>query len=143
MLADIFLSSSKLGDVYVDDDGIIYTADQSGSIDIYTNDGEFIYTFGGSYDFGIAGIFKALSAIAVDGDGNIWTADSGNSYLQSFTPTDYALMIYEAIGDYNETRYDESIAIWKEVLNLNQLSILAHNGVGKNYLQTEEYALAA
>jgi len=52
-------------------------------------------------------------------------------------------MIYEAIGDYNETRYDESIAIWKEVLNLNQLSILAHNGVGKNYLQTEEYALAA
>jgi len=143
MLADIFLSSSKLGDVYVDDDGIIYTADQSGSIDVYTNDGEFIYTFGGSYDYGIAGIFKALSAIAVDLDGNIWTADSGNSYLQSFTPTDYAMMIYEAIGDYNETRYDESIAIWTEVLNLNQLSILAHNGIGKNYLQTEEYALAA
>ncbi len=143
MIADVWVSSSRLGDVYVDDAGIIFTSDQNGWIDVYTNDGEFIYTFGASYDYGIAGLFKSLAAIAVDQQGNIWTADSGNSYLQSFTPTDYALMIYEAIGDYNETRYEDSIAIWKEVLKLNQLSILAHNGIGKNYLQTEEYALAA
>jgi hypothetical protein len=143
MLSDIFLSSSKLGDVFVDQGGIIYTSDQTGWIDVYTNDGEFIYTFGGSYDFGIAGIFKALSAIAVDNNGHIWTADSGNSYLQSFVPTDYANMIYQAIDDYNETRYLSSIEIWSEVLKLNQLSILAHNGIGKNYLQTEQYDLAA
>ncbi len=143
MLSDIFLSSTKLIDIYTDNAGIIYTADQEGWIGVYTNDGEFIYTFGGSYDFAIAGIFKTLSAITVDNNGHIWTADSSNSYLQSFVPTDYALMIYEAINDYNETRYDESIAIWTEVLKLNQLSILAHNGVAKNYLQTEEYKLAA
>ncbi len=143
MLADVYLSNTKLVDLFTDDSGIIYTADQGGWIDVYTNDGEFIYTFGGSYDFSIAGIFKTLAAIAVDQNGHIWTADSGNSYLQSFVPTDYASMIYLAINDYNETKYDESIAIWKEVLKLNQLSILAHNGIAKNYLQTEEYELAA
>ncbi len=143
MLSEIFLSSTQMLDVFVDPQGIIYTAGQNGWIDVYTNDGEFIYTFGGSFDIAIAGIFKNLVAITVDLDGNIWTADSGNSYLQSFTPTEYALMIYEAIGDYNETKYEESIAIWKEVLKLNQLSILAHNGIAKNYLQVEEYELAA
>lgn len=143
MLADVFLSNTKLIDIFTDASGIIYTADQGGWIDVYTNDGEFIYTFGGSYDFSVAGIFKTLSSITVDEKGHIWTSDSGNSYLQSFVPTDYASMIYQAITNYNETKYDESIAIWTEVLNLNQLSILAHNGIAKNYLQTEEYELAA
>ncbi|PKL00557.1 MAG: hypothetical protein CVV56_05400 [Tenericutes bacterium HGW-Tenericutes-1] len=143
MLSEVFLSNTKLIDIFTDKSGIIYTADQGGWIDVYTNDGEFIYTFGGSYDFAIAGIFKTLASITVDDNGHIWTADSSNSYIQSFVPTDYANMIYEAINDYNETRYDESIAIWSEVLKLNQLSILAHNGIAKNYLQTEEYELAA
>ncbi|MCK7489274.1 MAG: hypothetical protein MZU79_02760 [Anaerotruncus sp.] len=79
----------------------------------------------------------------VDGERNIWTIDSGNNYLQSFVPTEYASTIYQAIHLYNETQYEASIALWQDVLRLNQLSVLAHNGLAKNYLQTEQYQLAA
>jgi hypothetical protein len=143
MIADIFVASSQLTDVTVDDFGIIYTADNSGFIDVYTNDGEFVYTFGAIADISIAGFFKQLSGLVVDGERNIWTIDAGNNYLQSFVPTEYASTIYQAIHLYNETQYEASIALWQDVLRLNQLSVLAHNGLAKNYLQTEQYELAA
>jgi len=143
MLAEMYISSQKLVDICVDDPGIIYTADQNGWIDIYTNDGDFIFTFGSYLDAGIAGIFKSLSAIAVDANRQIWTLDSENSYLQSFVPTEYASMIYQAITLYDETRYEEAVTLWQVVLRLNQMSMLAHNGIAKNYLQLEEYRLAA
>jgi tetratricopeptide (TPR) repeat protein len=143
MIADIFIASTQLTDVTVDDFGIIYTADTLGFIDVYTNDGEFIYTFGAVADISVAGFFKNLSGIVVDANRTIWTIDSGKNYLQSFVPTEYASKIYEAIHLYNETRYAESIELWQNVLRLNQLSVLAHNGLAKNYLQTEDYRLAA
>ncbi len=143
MLVDLFVANTRLSDITVDQYGIIYTADQTGFIDVYTNDGEFIYTFGSVSDVDVAGFFKTLSGIAVDATGRIWTVDSGKSYLQSFVPTQYAETIYQAIINYNETRYEESITLWQNVLRLNQLSVLAHNGLAKNYLQTEEYELAA
>lgn len=143
MIADIFIASTSLTDVTVDEYGIIYTADSFGFIDVYTNDGEFIYTFGAIADISVAGFFKSLSGIVVDADRKIWTIDSGNNYLQSFVPTEYASTIYQAIHLYNETQYEQSIDLWQNVLRLNQLSILAHNGLAKNYLQTEDYELAA
>lgn len=143
MLADIWISDSHLSDLYVDNLGIIYTADQGGWIDVYTNDGEFIYSFGTTSDLSIAGFFKTLAGIAVDASGQIWTVDSGNSYLQSFLPTEYAQTIYSAITHYNNAEYEIAIEEWQQVLSLNQLSILAHNGIAKNYLQTYEYQLAA
>lgn len=143
MLAEMYISSAKLVDITVDDAGIMYTADQSGWIDVYTNDGDFVFTFGSYLDAGIAGIFKSLAAIAVDAEGSIWTIDAENSYLQSFVPTEYASTIYRAITLYDETRYDEAVDLWKSVLRLNQMSMLAHNGIAKNYLQLEDYELAA
>lgn len=143
MLVDLFVANTRLSDITVDQYGIIYTADQNGFIDVYTNDGEFIYTFGSVSEVDVAGFFRTLSGIAVDASGRIWTVDSGKSYLQSFVPTQYAETIYQAIINYNETRYEASIELWKNVLRLNQLSVLAHNGLAKNYLQTEQYELAA
>lgn len=143
MIAEMFIVSSQLSDIYVDQYGIIYASDQTGWIDVYTNDGEFIYTFGAYSDVSVAGFFKTLAGIAVDASGKIWTVDSGNNYLQSFVPTEYANTIYQAITLYNETQYDQSIELWQSVLRLNQMSILAHNGLAKNYLQVEEYQLAA
>ena len=137
MLVDLFVANTRLSDITVDQYGIIYTADQNGFIDVYTNDGEFIYTFGSVSDVDVAGFFKTLAGIAVDDSGRLWTVDSGKSYLQSFVPTEYAETIYQAIINYNETKYEKSIELWLNVLRLNQLSVLAHNGHEKNYLQKE------
>lgn len=87
----------------------------------------------------ISGLFTTLPSIAVDRDGNIWAVDGSKGYLQSFKPTEYAQTVYTAMDLYEEGRYDEAMEKWNQVLKLNQMSILAHNGVGKAYLHAEEY----
>jgi sugar lactone lactonase YvrE len=132
--------SDSMTDVYVDDQGIIYTSENSGYINIYSSAGELIFNFGGYvFDLDVAGIFSTLPTIAVDHNGTIWTADGDKGYLQSFKPTDYARMVYNSMGLYEEGHYEEAMNQWNEVLKLNQMSVLAHNGVGKAYLHAERY----
>lgn len=133
-------SYDSLTDLYVDADGLIYTCSSEGYIDIYSKNGEEIFSFG-SYvtTVDISGLFTSLPSIAVDVNGNIWAVDGTKGYLQSFKPTEYAQMVYTAMSLYEEGRYDEAMDKWNEVLKLNQMSVLAHNGVGKAYLHAEEY----
>ena len=133
-------SYDTLTDVYVDDDGLIYTSSAEGYINVYSKNGEEIFSFG-SYvtTVDISGLFTSLPSLAVDRNGNIWCVDGSKGYLQSFKPTEYAQMVYSAMNLYEEGRYSEAMVQWNEVLKLNQMSILAHNGVGKAYLHDEEY----
>ncbi len=133
-------SFDDLTDVYVDGEGLIYACSASGYINIYSKNGEEIFEFG-SYvtTVDIAGLFTSLPSIAVDVDGNIWAVDGAKGYLQSFRPTEYAQTVYTAMNLYEEGRYEEAMEKWNEVLRLNQMSVLAHNGVGKAYLHAEDY----
>lgn len=133
-------SFDNLTDVYVDGSGLIYACSASGYINIYSKNGEEIFEFG-SYvtTVDIAGLFASLPSIAVDMDGNIWAVDGTKGYLQSFKPTEYARTVYTAMDLYEEGRYEEAMEKWNEVLKLNQMSVLAHNGVGKAYLHAEDY----
>ena len=134
---------NDLIDVYVDQKGIIYSASQSGSIVVYTTDGDFIYTFGTSNkDADISGLNSSLAAVAVDSGGNVWTLDGEKAFIQSFNPTDYAKNTYAALSAYERGEYDEGVRIWSDVLNQNQMSVLAHNGIAKNYFSKENYELA-
>ncbi|MBP5331988.1 MAG: YIP1 family protein [Lachnospiraceae bacterium] len=127
-------------DVTVDKNGIIYTASERGYVEVYSKNGEFIFEFGSSVtDMDIAGLFSSLPAIAVDSNGYIWAVDKEKGYLQSFKPTDYAEMIFSAMGLYEAGEYERSLESWTEVLRLNQMSMLAHNGVGKALFHAERY----
>lgn len=129
-----------LTDITVDKDGIVYASSKSGVIVVYTNDGQFTFFFGSFYsESDIAGLFASLTSIAVDSKGTLWTLDAEKSYIQSFKPTEYAQSIYEATRLFNDGRYDEATAIWTNVLRLNQMSVLAHNGIGMNYLNQQKY----
>ncbi len=132
--------ADSMTDLYVDDQGIIYTSENSGYINIYSSSGELIFDFGGYvFDLDVSGIFSTLPSIAVDRNRTIWTIDGDKSYLQSFKPTDYALMVYDSMGLYEKGMYEEALVQWSEVLKLNQMSVLAHSGVGKAYLHAEYY----
>lgn len=132
-------------DIYVDSQGIIYASMQVGTIFVYTADGDFIFNFGSSnYIEGqnnpdISGLFTKLTSLAIDSKGGIWALDDRKNFVQSFVPTDYALKIYQALNLYNARQYDQSIAIWNEVLTLNQMSVIAHDNIAKTYLQQEKY----
>lgn len=127
-------------DVYVDSNGIIYSATLRGTIGIYSPDGELVHIFGaflGEED--ISGLFRKLSAIAVDSKGRIWALDSDSSYIQSFVPTEYANLIYGALESLKLGQYSKAEELWHEVLSRNQMLRLAHEGLGKVYLYTQRY----
>jgi len=129
-----------LVDVYTDSRGIIYTASDSGLITVFTSDGSFIFAFGSSNDNeDVAGLYSDLSSIAVDSKGGIWTLDANKSFIQSYTPTEYSNGIYDALTLYKEGKYEEAVYEWDNVLKLNQLSVLAHNEIGRNLYSQGEY----
>ena len=134
------ISSDAFTDVTADDNGIIYASDSKGFIWVYTSSGEVIFSLGEqAEDTDISGLFSSLTTIAVDRDGNIWTADGKKGFLQSFTPTEYATTIFKALDEYENGDYDDALKDWNYVLQLNQMSVLAHNGVAKAYFNAEKY----
>lgn len=129
-----------LVDVYTDSQGIIYAASDFGFIDIFTSDGSFIFSFGSSNDKeDVSGLYSDLVSIAVDSKGILWTLDSDKSFIQSYTPTEYSIAIYNALTLYKEGKYSAAVTEWENVLKLNQLSVLAHNEIGRNLYSQGEY----
>lgn len=127
-------------DIYVDEQGIIYGATSDGFIYVYSPEGEFIYFFGADADnLDVAGLFGDLRSIAVDSSGQIWALDREKGMLQSFKPTDYAHRVYAALSEFNQGNYDAAIENWQEVLRLNQMSVLAHNNIARNYFSQQDF----
>ncbi|MCL1787718.1 MAG: hypothetical protein FWG38_07000, partial [Defluviitaleaceae bacterium] len=139
-----FIPYSHIIDIDVDTSGHIFAASTTGYISIYTNSGEFIFSFGAYSEntLDIAGWFQSLQSIAVSGAGHIWALDSSRNFLQSFTPTEYALSVYYALDLFNAGLYEESAVVWEEVLRHNQMSVLAHTGLGRAQLYQQQFDLA-
>jgi len=131
-------------DLDVDRWGNIYVASTTGYIYIFTNSGELIFFFGNyaAIALDIAGWFASLQSIAVSEQGHIWTLDSSRNFLQSFTPTEYAQSVYAALNLFNAGLYEESAEVWAEVLRHNQMSVLAHVGIGRAQLYQQQHELA-
>ena len=132
-----------LADVVVDRNGIIYAADRNGGIYVYTRNGEFMFAFGGFKDFyDIAGTFTDLVSIAIDADGDIWTLDREKGFLQSFTQTEYTAAVFAALSYFEQGKYMDAYHAWLQVLARNEMSALAHNGIGMAYLYMSQYEQA-
>ncbi len=140
MFVDPVYGWENMTDVYVDSQNVIYIANAGGYIDVYSSSGELVFEFGSFVtNLDVSGLFASLPAIAVAPNGDIWAVDGTKGYLQSFTPTDYARTVYSAMGLYEQGRYDASLEKWTQALRLNQMSILAHNGVGKALFHAQRY----
>ena len=140
MFAETVYGFEDINDIWVDENLLIYTASKRGYVDVYTAEGELLFEFG-SYvsNLDVAGLYNALSTLAVDQNGYIWTIDGIKGYLQSYAPTAYARKVYEALGFYNSGHYEEALRTWDEVLAMNQMSVAAHDGIGKAYLSKYDF----
>jgi hypothetical protein len=143
MFGDVWTFISTT-DVTVDRNGIIYTADAGGFIGVYANDGSEIFFFGavGRTEDDIAGMYSSLISIAVCSRGHIWTLDNEKAFLQSYTPTEYTLAVFRALSLFDGGHYDAAGHEWRNVLRYNQMSVLAHNGLGRSYLYRQDYGAA-
>lgn len=144
LFSGIYTRSEGVSDIYVDDSGIIFTSSESeGYIDVYTKYGDFIFSFGGTSTEDIIGLYRNLSSIAVNSEGDIYTVDSSQAYLLSYQATDYAKGIYEGLDLFEQGKYVEAQAKWEDVLMLNQISKLGNDQLAKSYLYQGDYEMAA
>ncbi len=140
MFTSTVFSNGDMTDVWVDEQFLVYASSKQGYIDIYTSDGDLIFEFGSNETrLDVAGLFNSLVSLAVDKEGYIWALDGAKGYLQSYRPTEYATQIYTALSLYDAGYYEDALAAWGNVLVLNQMSVIAHNGMGNAYMSKYDF----
>ncbi len=145
---DIFSSDELIDewnfvDVAAKADGGCLTVTYTGLINDYDPSGNLLFSFGGSSAGGERnGLFTYATAICTDDDGYIYVLDREKAMVQVFYPTEFALMTYEAIEKTDEGDYEASGELWAELVSLNGMSRIAHNGYGKSLYFQGEYEAA-
>lgn len=126
--------STKLIDIDVDDDGFITCFDFTrGRIFQYDQDANLMFAFGG---LGLQlGMFRTPTALTHIED-KLLVLDKGMNAVTLFGLTEFGAKVHEAMKLYNDGRYDEAVAPWKEVIKLDANYNLAYIGIGKAMLES-------
>lgn len=136
--------SQNIASVTIDPNGDIYAVNTvSGEITEYDRDGNLLSAFAGS-DVGNErlGLLKSPAAIAVDSRSDVYVLDKESNNIQVYEPTEYTQLVHQALRYYLDGRYIASIKPWTEVLRLNSMFDLAHDGIGMADLRQGNYAQA-
>ena len=120
--------------------GNVYAATQSGFIYEYDINGNLIFIFAGpATTIDQLGLFKNIMGIAVNNEDEIYILDQNDNSIQIFTPTNFTNTVHQALGLFNEGRYQESQSLWEEVLVFNSMTDIAHKGIGLSFFMKGEY----
>lgn len=136
----LYAGPSTIVDVVYRGKGIYSLLDSKrGRIITYDHEGNLLYIFGGLGTQ--AGTMEVPVAIESAGD-KMLALDSKQGAIVVFGETEYGRLINEAVG----LRYDgdetQAVALWQEVLRLDENNELANTGIGKAYLSAGENKLA-
>ena len=128
---------SKFADITVLDNEVYVVVDRSrGRLFGYDNQGILLWAFGGkgNYDGAFA------SAVSVEHMGyRLFVLDGNENSITVFTPTEYGMLIYDAIDEYDRGEYDKCADYWREVLKLNSNYKLAFRGIGRAVLRQDQF----
>lgn len=124
-------------------DGLSFAVTNTGIIYEYDNTGNVIFSFGGLASTQRSGHFTNATAIDVDENGNLYILDREGRYFQMFFPTEFANATHEALYKLSQGSYAESEDTWLELLSLNGMSYVAHQGYGKVLYQQMRFKEAA
>lgn len=143
---------SYLCDVTVSENGLTSVLDsQKGRVFTYTSTGELLYVFGAlgkskttvgenttpsrndqvGYTEG-----TSLNPVAIElltDDETILILDSTGAQITTYNPTEYGLILREAVNSHEERRYEDAVNAWNKILGMSSNSALAYKGVGKVY----------
>ncbi len=132
-----YFGPSKMTDVTVFDNDIYVVLDRvRGRLFGYDNQGVMLWAFGTRGN--IEGAFT--SAVSIEHMGtDLFVLDQLENSVTVFTPTEYGNKIYDAILKYQEGEYDESAAVWEDVLKQNANYPMAFRGIGRTVLRQNKY----
>ena len=119
-------------DVVYREKGIYSLLDSKrGRIITYDHEGNLLYIFGGRGTQ--AGTMEAPVAIECAGD-KMLALDSKQGVIAVFGETEYGRLINEAVGLRYAGDETQAVALWQEVLRMDEHNELANTGIGKAYL---------
>ena len=140
---DLIQGEHNFVDVASYRDGLSFAVTNTGIIYEYDNTGNVIFSFGGLAGTERSGHFTNATAIDIDKDGNVYVLDKEGKFFQMFFPTDFANATHEALYKLSQGSYTESEETWLELLSLNGMSYVAHQGYGKVLYQQMRFKEAA
>ncbi len=145
-------SYSYICDVTVSENGLTSILDsQKGRIFTYTNTGELLYVFGalGQKETSVGennsssrqeqvGFTEGtnLDPVAIElltDDETIVVLDSMGAQITTYKPTEYGLILREAVNSHEERRYEDAEKAWNKILGMSSNSALAYKGIGRIY----------
>lgn len=128
---------SRLTDITVLDNDIYIALDRTrGRLFGYDDQGVMLWAFGtkGNTDGAFTG------AVSLEHMGyQLLVLDQLKNSVTVFSPTEYGMMIYNAIETYAIGDYDQSAELWRGVMKMNANYPLAFRGVGQALLWQENY----
>jgi DNA-binding beta-propeller fold protein YncE len=131
---------STLTDVAYGGNGIYSVLDSKrGRVFTYDYDGNLMHIFGGIGNS--EGTFRTPVALAYLGQ-KILVLDNGLNRVTVFDITEYGRMLTEAISLHYRGLYDESLQVWQELIKYNVNLDIVHVGLGKAYMDQDEFRLA-
>ena len=129
-------------DVFVDEDGFIYTIDKTyGIIYLYDSNCNLMNAFGGGFGNGeYDGTFQLPTAITKFGN-DLVIADSNKKSLVVFKTTEFGEKLLEAqklkvVGNYGQAK-----TLWQEILDKEYNCQMAYIGLAAACLESGDYSL--
>lgn len=130
--------TSQLMDVTVQDNGIYSVLDQRrGRVFTYDQYGSLLFVFGSEGDS--LGQFGLCTALTTYHGEDFLVLDSKFNQVVHFKPTDYGRLIIRAVSLYAQRAYEQSEAVWSDVLKYTSKSEIAFEGMGLNLMRRGQY----
>ena len=133
--------STRLTDIAIGDNGIVNILDYtSGRIFQYDREFNLLFIFGCDQEDQNGG-FDNPNAIETYGD-KVYVLDGRNNDITVFSETLFGTYVHEANEMYNEGLYEDSLALWQDILKRDGNYNMAYIAIGRALLNQDEYAEA-
>lgn len=127
-----YAGASKIVDVVYREKGMYSILDSKrGRIFTYDHEGNLLYIFGGIGSQ--EGTVTTPVAVEYAGD-RVLALDAKQASIIVYGETEYGRLINEAVGLRYDGDESQAVALWEEVLRLDENNELANIGIGKAYL---------
>ncbi len=105
----------------------------------YDNQGRLLFCCGGNGE--MSGFFRNPVALEHIGD-DLYVLDQLNCTITIFTLTDFGRLVFDAMEQFDDGLYDESLESWNQVIKYDGNYDLAYIGIGRAHLRQKEYKTA-